>query len=370
MKFKKLLSRIIICVLIVETAIFLKYEIPDMQFRLQAQTDPGQTVAVRTVDPQITADGIVTAQNQATLHFLTGGKLVSLPLKEGDQVKAGQMIAQLDTYALQRQLSLAANAYQMAKNTTDQTVENQQAGVVEGQQRTTLDTTNKNSYSSITESQVVSDTVQRLVNSSILTQNSAQLNVDLASYALQLATLSSPITGVVTHEDVTLPGINVTPLTGFTVADPTTKVFRVFVAESDIDYVSEGNKATIHINGLQTPLSATVEKIYPAKTTLQNGEQVYQVDLSSDQLSTLTKLDQSGTVLIQSNAQANMLLIPAWTVLNGKYIWIEENNREQLKEITPGKVHGGEIEVLNGLTPADKVIVDPKAMPEKEYQML
>ena len=45
-------------------------------------------------------------------------------------------------------------------------------------------------------------------------------NVDLANYALQLATLTSPINGVLLHEDVNTAGVNISPVTTFIVADP------------------------------------------------------------------------------------------------------------------------------------------------------
>ena len=370
MKIKRLLFSFIILILVIETAVFLRYEIPSVQFRSQAETDPGQTVAVKRVDPQISADGMITAQNQATLHFQTGGKMVSLPVKEGDTVRQGQTIASLDTYELSQQLQLAANTYETAKNTTAQIQENQQAGILEGQQRVALDTTNHNSYSQTPESQVITDAVKRIVDADLMAQNSAQINVQLANYAMQLATITSPISGVVTHEDVTVPYVNVTALTGFTVADPASKVFRADVTENDIDFISEGAQATIQIDGISSPITGSVVKIYPAKTTLPNGQQGYQVDIASGELTSIGKLDQRGSVLIQSNAASNLMLVPAWTVLNGQYVWVEENGREKLKHIKAGNVHGSDIEILNGLSPTDKVITNPKSIPEGEYQIL
>ena len=102
-------------------------------------------------------------QTQAVLNFQTGGKLIYLPFKEGDTISQGQTIAQLDTYALQQQLQIAANNYQATKNGTSQTQESQQAGVLEGQQRTSLDQTNKQGYSEIPQTQVIYDNIQRIV---------------------------------------------------------------------------------------------------------------------------------------------------------------------------------------------------------------
>ena len=327
------------------------------------------TTSVRFVSSAITADGTVTAADQAVLTFLTPGKLTYLPFKAGDKVYQGQTIASLDTYALRQQLQLAANAYEMTKNSTDQALENNQAGIIEGQQRYALDTTNKQSYSAITEATVISDAVQRIVDNDMLAENSVKITVDLANYAIQLASITSPLNGIITHEDVTVAGVNVTPATTFTVADPTTMVFRANVPTENIYYIAVGSQVTLAIDGIPKKLSGTVSKIYPAKVTLANGETVYQVDITSNDLTKQAKLDLGGTAVISTNA-VNVALVPAWTVLGGKYIWVDADGTPELKTVSVGKIHGNEIEILSGLTPDDNIIIDPKFIPSREYQML
>lgn len=363
LKYRRITFFVLMLTLLIEGAIFLNMTV------LSSAAKPDDTMQAKQVSSIISADGAVTAQNQATLHFQTGGKLTALPLKQGDKVYAGQTIAQLDTYALQKSLQIAANSYEISKNSNDQTTENNQAGVVEGQQRLSLDTTNKNSYQNLTEVQVIADQVKRIVDNSQLAQNTAQLNVDLANYAVQLATLTSPLTGVVTHEDVTVAGVNITPATSFVVADPTSLVFRANIAESDIDYVSIGAKAQIAIDGSNKKLQGTVVKIYPAKMTLSSGQTVYQVDIQSDGLKN-TKLDQSGSALITSNVSQNVTLVPMWTVLAGKYVWVEHDGEPAVRTVTIGNVHGSDIEILGGLQDGDRVITDPKTLSKKKYLLL
>ncbi len=329
-----------------------------------------ETIAVDPVSSTITASGTIHSQNEATLHFQTAGKLIYLPFKEGDHITRGQTVAQLDTYALQKDLQLAANAYQIAKNSTDQTQENNQAGIVEGQQRAALDKSTTNSYNNITESQVVTDTVRRYVDNSLLTQNSAQLSVDIANYALQLATLTAPFNGVITREDVTVTNQNITPATSFAVADPTNLVFKANVLATDIDFVSVGSPATIQIDGQNQTIQGTVTKIYPDKTTLSDGEQTYQVDIQSSAMNTQAKLGQTGSVSIQSNTNANVILVPAWTVLSHNYLWVSENGKSVLKHVSAGKIHGEEIEITGGLAPGDKIIVKPEGIARQDYQLL
>jgi len=327
-----------------------------------------ETVDVQPISQQILATGSIGAQSQATLNFQMGGKLIYVPFKEGDQIFQGQTIAQLDTYALQKQLQIAANAYQAAQNTNDQTQEAQKAGILEGQQRTSLDSTDKNGYSAIPEASIIYDNVGRIVSNALLAQNSAQMSVDLANYALQLSTLVSPINGIVLHEDVTTAGVNVTPVATFVVADPGSMVFSANVRQQDVDFIAVGNKTTVTLDaGKGQTLSGVVDRIYPQKTVLANGDQVYRVDIKINNLPSATKFGQSGTVLINSNFKQKVILVPSWTVLSDSYIWVSSNGKTVLRKVNTGDTINGQTEVLSGLEDSDKVITNPESIISKQY---
>lgn len=329
------------------------------------------TASVRSIDSQITADGAITAQNQAALNFQTAGKLVYLPFKEGDTVYQGQTIAQLDTYSLQRQLTQALNNYRLNRDTFDQSKQNQNNGVLLNEQQATLKTAGSGigPYGTDTGStSYIDDLIKRLADQNQANLDNTVINVELANYALQLSTLTSPLNGIVTHEDVKVPFINITSTTSFTVEDPSTAVFRANIPPSLIDYVELNNNAMISIDGNQNKVSGTVVKIFPTKITV-NGENVYQVDIQSDSLLKIGKLDQPGTVVISTNAN-NVVLVKSWTVLGGKYLWVERENKPQLIQIVTGKTHGDDIEIVSGLNFGDKIITDPKTILNGKYQIL
>ena len=146
-------------------------------------------------------------------------------------------------------------------------------------------------------------------------------------------------------------------------------VFRANIPTQNIYYISEGSSVSIAVDGIPDKLQGTVIKIYPSRVTLPSGETVYQVDIASDQLKKLAKLDETGTAIISTNSE-NVALVPAWTVLAGKYIWVNNTGTPELRQITAGKIHGEKIEILSGLTPDDKIITDPKFIPSLKYQLL
>lgn len=331
------------------------------------------SVAIKNVASRIIANGAVTAQTQATLHFQTGGKLTYLPVQQGDSVTAGQTIAQLDTYQLQQQLQEALNNYKSTRDQFDQTQQNNSKSITQNTQRGQLNyygASVGNYGTDNSSTNYLNDVAKRILDENQNNLNNSVIQVQLANYALELSTLTTPISGVITHEDVTVAGQNVTPATGFTVADLSSLVFRADVNESDIDFVSIGSAATVQITGLSYPVAGTVSKVYPNKQILPNGQAVYQVDIVITNLPNIAKMDQTGVATITSNVSSNVMLVPTWTVLGHQYLWVEENGKPILKKIVVGKQHGSMTEVLHGLSSQDQLIVNPAQIASKKYQIL
>jgi len=329
-----------------------------------------ETVAVNSISQQILATGSIVAQNQAVLNFQIGGKLIYVPFKEGDRVYQGQTIAQLDSSDLQRKLQLSLNSYQSTRDTFDQSQDNNQTGVLQGAQKFGLDTQNKVGTSGQAEIDIINNMVKRILDQNQANLNISVLNVELASSAMQMATLTSPISGIVLHEDVNTTGVNITPMTTFIVADPKSIVFSANVRQQDVDFISPGNVVTISLDAMKgQTMQGVVDKIYPQKTVLSNGDQVYRVDVKINNLPVSVKLGQSGTVLIKSNFNQKVILVPSWTVLSQSNIWVSSNGKAILKKVSIGDTINGQTEVLSGLDDTDKVITNPESIISKFYSV-
>lgn len=334
-----------------------------------------ESIAVKSIGTTIVADGAIHSQNEAILHFPTGGKLVFVPFKEGDRVFTGQTIAQLDSIPLQQQLSSALNAYKITRDTFDQTNDNVTNGILQGQQKANLQgknlglpsTTSLNADDNLNN--IVNNIVQRMVDQNQATLNNSVIQVQLANYALQLATIASPFDGIILHEDVNVPNVIVSPTTGFTVVDPNAYVFKANVPAQSIDFVSIGAVANISLTGNSKLYQGTVIKIYPQKVTLSTGQDVYQVDIQADGLKQAA-YGQTGTVSIASSQNHPTLLVPTWTILGNNAIWIIKDNKQVLQNVTIGKIHGNYLEITSGLTQEDKVITNPQSIAAEKYQAL
>lgn len=90
----------------------------------QAQKQPEAKLrSVRTVQVQQALYGpyqeftaVVDASQKVDLAFKVSGRIIELPVKSGDEVKQGQLIAQLDDTDLKVQLSEAQSSYEQASS--------------------------------------------------------------------------------------------------------------------------------------------------------------------------------------------------------------------------------------------------------------
>lgn len=335
----------------------------------QLQTEAASS---KEVAPTIVTDGTVISDNIATLHFQTGGKMIALYAKEGDHVYAGQSLAQLDTYALQQQLTAALNTYRSARDSFDQTQQNANTNsILSNSQKGQLNFYGAGVGTDQSSVNYLNDVVKRVVDENQANLDNSVINVQLANYAVQLASLTTPITGIITHEDVTSGNVNVTPATTFTVEDPSSLVFQANIPQYQIDYVHVGSPATIVLDGTNRKYAGTISKIYPQKVTLPNGQQIYHVDIVSDALTaTNATFDQTGSVSIVSDVAHGVFLLPAWTIINHQYVWVEENGKEVVKKVTVGALRGNSLEVTQGLQTNDQIIMNPKAVAQKKYTIL
>jgi len=322
------------------------------------EPNPTTTSSVKFVESTVTATGAVTAKNQAKLSFQTPGELVYLPFKEGDSVEKGDILAKLNTTSLNDSFVAAQESYKAALAAKDSAVE----------QRTEwLEVNQDKQFTDVIRAQ--RSQKDAAVRSATANAEVAKAAMDVSQSALSNATLVTPFDGVVTHEDVTITGVNIVPTTSFTVSDPDSIVFRANVPISSIYYVSPGANVSLAIDGFPEKIEGTVSDIYPSKVTLSNGQSAYQVDIVSQGLSRNAKFDQTGTAIINTNVK-NVALVPAWTVLDGSNVWVEVDGSPELKKVETGKIHGNEVEIVSGLSTEDKVIVDPKYIKTLNYKIL
>lgn len=209
----------------------------------------------------IPVSGSLTAQRSAIVKAKVAAELLSLSVREGDQVQADQVIGKLDPQEFDTRLQQARQQAASAKaqwQIAQQNLENNQALVQQGFiSRTALDTSLSNAAAAKA------------------TYEAAQSAVDLAAKSLKDSVVCAPITGQISQrfaqagERVGIDGriVEIVDLGSLELQAPLTP--------QDVTRVRVGSPATLHVEGLAEALSARVARINPSATADTRSVMVY-----------------------------------------------------------------------------------------------
>jgi membrane fusion protein, multidrug efflux system len=208
------------------------------------------TVQVLELEQVIKVSGSLKALQTVLIKARVAGELQGLQKREGDAVKAGEVVARIDnTEALARvrQAEQQAKAAEAQVGIARRSLDNNQALVAQGFiSATALETTSAN---------LAAATANHLA---------AKAAADVARKSLADTTLRSPIGGQVSARlaqngervGVDARILEVVDLSGFEL--------EAALAPADASTVQVGQKATLQIEGLSQPVQATVARINPS----------------------------------------------------------------------------------------------------------
>lgn len=303
----------------------------------------------------VSASGKTKSQNQVDLKFQTSGLLTWVGVKEGDWVKKWQVIAQLDRRELQKTLDKYLRDYSKQRNDFEEMY--------------------RVTYQGARPEDALTDTARRILEKNQWDLEKAVLDVELKDIALKLATLITPIEGIVTKIDTPVAGINITPATAvFTVADPNSVIFVVNVDEADIGGVSLGQKVKITLDAFPgQEFEGEVTKISFASITTTGGGTAFPVEISLPENTNLMfKVGMNGDAEIITQKKENILLVPdgaVWQREDKNYVWKVVGGKAKKQEVKIGSEAEDSVEILGGLVEGEMVISE-KVSQIKEGQKI
>jgi len=303
-----------------------------------------ETVKVKRTDLTqiVSASGKTKSQNQVDLKFQTSGQLAWVGVKEGDSVQKWQAIAQLDTRELQKTLEKYLRDYSKQRNDFEETF--------------------RVTYKGQKPEQALTDTAKRILEKNQWDLDKAVLDVELKDISLKLATLVTPIEGIVTHIDTPVAGVNITPAAAiFTIADLKTVVFSGTIDEVDIGQVRLGQKAQVILDSYpEEKFEGEVIKIGFSSVTTSGGGTAFPVEVSVPSNENLKfKIGMNGDVEILTQKKENVLVVPSLSIFtrDGKnFVWKIVSGKTQKQEIVKGVESQEKTEIISGLNENDEVI--------------
>jgi RND family efflux transporter MFP subunit len=289
---------------------------------LQLELSPSDVVAVRPVDltRTLAVSGGLKAVNTAVVKAKVAAEVKSLSVREGDTVKAGQVIGQLDTTEYDWRLRQAEQTADSSKAQLDiakRALENNQALVKQG---------------------FISSTG---LETSISNEAAARANYEAAAAAVALAkksradaVLVAPISGIVSQR-LAQPGERVAvDAKIIEVVDLSRIELEAAVAPEDVVEVKVGQTAQLVVDGLRQPAAATVARINPST---QSGTRAVMVYLALQSNPALRQgLFAKGQIELQ---HSRALAVPTTAVRVDQarpYVLVVDNGRVSQRSVTLG----------------------------------
>ncbi|MDQ6881504.1 MAG: efflux RND transporter periplasmic adaptor subunit [Pseudomonadota bacterium] len=306
---------------------------------------PGDVIKAQQRDlaQGLPVSGSLRAVNSAVVKARAAGELQGLAVREGDTVKAGQLIARIDSTESQarlRQVQQQADAARSQIDIARRQYDNNKALVDQG---------------FISKSAL--DTSLNSLQGADASHKAAIAAVDLAKKSLDDTLLRAPIGGVVSQR-LAQPGERVA-IDGkvIEIVDPGRLELEATLSAADSLEVRVGQPALLQVEGSARPVTARVARINPSAQTASRTVLAY---LSIGNAAGLRQgLFVQGVI---STGQATALAVPLASVRTDKplpYVQVVEQNRIAHKSVQAGARGQADNEVMvavQGLAPGALVL--------------
>ena len=336
------------------------------------------------VQETVLATGSLEAQSTTSIGAQVSGTIQTLPVKLGDTVKAGDLIAQIDSTNQQN----AVQSAEASLANMQAQLQAKQADLIGAQ--AALDRANK-----LAPQKLVSDADLLTAQSGLAAAQAAigelnaqisqaQLAVDDANLALSRTKIVAPTDGTIVAVLVTegqSVNANQTSPTIVKIANLDTMLIKAQISEADITKVTPGQKATFTILGdPNTRIAATLLSVEPAPdaiTTADNGLSSTDNAVYYNGLFSVANPDHRLRIAMTAqvtivNTAKGALTLPA-SVLgsagrNGYYrvgVYVQASGKVKPAEVKVGLNNNITAEISSGLNEGD-LVVAPRTSAQRQ----
>lgn len=344
-----------------------------------------EKVAASSVDDFYEATGTVRAKNTTVLSSRIMGTVISLRVREGDKVSAGQTLIEIDNREAAAQLQKAQAGLRQAEQAVaeaDQAGNAAQSAKAAAEANKRLTSTTLARYQTLLDRKSVSpqefdevkaraqvaeaeaDRSAKMLEMLAAKKKQGQAQMDQAKADIAsaqvfagYARVVTPISGIVTAKQIDI-GATATPGAPLlTIEDTSHYRLEAAVEESQIGKIKLKDRARVKIDAIGgEELDGTVAEVLPSADPMSRSYTV-KIDVLSQSL----RSGLYGTARFL-RGQRQAIAIPAKAItqrgqLLGVFV-VDDSGIARLRLVKTGKSYGDRVEVLSGLTEGERVAVD------------
>ena len=353
-----------------------------------------ESVTRGNVEKTVVASGSVESVNEVDVGAQASGKITKLYVKLGQEIKKGEMIADIDSttqintlntkkaalVSYQAQLKAKKTAYDVALSSYNR------LSKLYTQKATSLDSLNT-AKSTLDNAKAEMEAIEANIKQAEIEVNTAETNV---GYTKITAPMDGTVISVPVSEGQTVNANQTTP-TIVTIADLSKMKIKPEISEGDITKVKAGQEVSFTIlSDSQTVYHSVIDSVDPANTTTSDSSSTSSSTSSSSSSSTTSAIYYYANVLIDNpdrtlrigmTTENNIKIANAKDVLlvsnmaiqkrDGKSFVnvLNDKNQPEQREVETGVQNDFQTEIKSGLNEGEKVIVSQVANGEKVGSM-
>ncbi|MGR8932583.1 MAG: efflux RND transporter periplasmic adaptor subunit [Gammaproteobacteria bacterium] len=287
--------------------------------------------------------GTIRSRTEANIAPKLNARILQVLVHPGEQVKKGQLLAQLDDRDLRAAYNAAAAAQIAAQAQAGQATadEKRMIGLYEKEAAT-----RQNYDAAIAQARAA----RALANQAASAAQQAKVMLDENR-------LQAPFDGVVSKRllepgDMAMPNAPVVLM-----HNPSDLRFEAAIASRCVEQVNFGEPVAVRVDALNQTFQATVSEIAP-EIDPQTHTRLIKVNMPAAEG---LQHGQFGWLALNCQAQRQIILIPQTAVLHyGQLhaVKVVEGQRLHTRHIRTGKQYGDQVEVLSGLRDGETILVN------------
>lgn len=294
-----------------------------------------QQITPRTFKHFFETSGSVEAVEEAFISPEVNGQIKKILVVEGDRVKKGQLLAELNTDIIERNIAEIETALVLAKD------------VYERQKR-------------LWEQKIGSE-VQFLEARN--NKENLENKLQTLQAQLDLASITAPIDGIVErvyqkNGELAVPGVQLIHLVNLNEL----KV-RADVSEAYLPVIHSNDSVNLTFPSFPDyKKSLTISRV---GNVVNKNNRTFEIEVRVKNENEILKPNMIAVITINDYTAKNSMIVPSKVIredLNGRYLYVAEWQGDDLvsrkRYISIGRTYGNETRVLDGLKMGDKVITE------------
>jgi len=311
------------------------------------------------------ATGIVKAEEEVRVSAQRTGRILRLNFEEGDPVKRGDLIAELDSGEAGAHLRQVEAELRSAEARLAQARVNLEDTERSLRRTKTLYRDGLVSEQELETAQKAYDINLSLHENAIANLKEIKAGLDAARIQFDYSFIRSPISGIISQRPVE---IGDTVLVGShiaTIVKPDRLYVKASIDEVDADRVSLGQPVEITIDAFPGRVFyGKVIRISPIVLGARQETRTFEVRVGFQERESKIKPGMSADIEIITETIRDTLPVPANSVIEKrgkKMVYIVDGRRAKLVPVEIGMTTWNYIEIKNGLKEGDMIITNPDA---------